>query len=54
MNIETLFPSGAIQISAFVGKGADEYLLTRTYYDYTIEEAIALFKKEKEENNVKG
>lgn len=48
MNIETLFPSGAIQISAFIGRGANEYLLTRTYYDYSMEEAIALFKKEKE------
>jgi hypothetical protein len=37
---------GALVLSAFVGEGAGEYLLTRTYYDYTKEQAAKLFKEE--------
>jgi hypothetical protein len=37
---------GAWRLSAFVGEGIDEYLLTKTYYFYTKKEAIRLFKKE--------
>ena len=37
---------GALVLSAFVGEGAGEYLLTRTYYDYTREQAVKLFRKE--------
>lgn len=37
---------GAWRISAFVGEGAGEYLLTRTYYFTTKREAIRLFKEE--------
>jgi len=37
---------GAWVLSAFVGEGAGEYLLTRTYYDYTRGQAAKLFKQE--------
>jgi len=37
---------GAWRISAIVGEGAGEYLLTRTYYFHTKREAIRLFKQE--------
>lgn len=37
---------GALVLSAFVGEGAGEYLLTRTYYDYTRGQAVKLFKEE--------
>jgi hypothetical protein len=37
---------GAWRISAFIGEGIDEYLLTKTYYFYTKREAIRLFKQE--------
>ena len=37
---------GAWRISAFVGEGAGEYLLTRTYYFTPKREAIAQFKQE--------
>ena len=37
---------GAWRLSAFVGEGIDEYLLTKTYYFYTKKEAIKLFKEE--------
>jgi hypothetical protein len=37
---------GAWRISAFVGEGAGEYLLTRTYYFTPKREAIRLFKEE--------
>ena len=35
---------GAWRLSAFVGEGAGEYLLTRCYYFYTKREAIKQFK----------
>jgi hypothetical protein len=35
---------GAWRLSAFVGEGIDEYLLTKTYYFYTKREAIRQFK----------
>jgi hypothetical protein len=41
---------GAWRISAFVGEGIDEYLLTKTYYFYTKREAIRLFKQQIKEN----
>ena len=37
---------GAWVLSAFVGEGADEYLLRRPYYFYTKREATRLFKEE--------
>ena len=37
---------GAWRLSAFVGEGAGEYLLTKCYYFYTKREAIRLFKEE--------
>jgi hypothetical protein len=37
---------GAWRISDFVGEGAGEYWLCRTYYFYTKREAIRLFKEE--------
>ena len=37
---------GAWRLSAFVGEGAGEYLLTRTYYFTSKREAIRLFKEE--------
>ena len=37
---------GAWRISAFVGEGVGEYLLTRTYYFTSKREAIRLFKEE--------
>jgi len=37
---------GAWRLSAFIGEGIDEYLLTKTYYFYTKREAIRLFKEE--------
>ena len=44
MTIERLRHSGAIVISDFTGKGAGEYLFTRTYYGYTLSEAKTQFK----------
>ena len=35
---------GAWTISAFIGEGAGEYLLTQTYYFYNKREAIRQFK----------
>ena len=37
---------GAWRISAFIGEGYDEYLLTRCYYFYTKREAIRQFKED--------
>jgi hypothetical protein len=37
---------GAWRISAFVGEGIDEYLLTKTYYFYNKREAIRQFKSD--------
>lgn len=37
---------GAWRISDFIGEGAGEYLLTRTYYFYTKAQAIAQFKQD--------
>ena len=37
---------GALVLSAFVGEGAGEYLLTRTYYYYTRAQAVKAFKEE--------
>lgn len=37
---------GAWRISAYVGEGIDEYLLTKCYYFYSKREAISLFKEE--------
>lgn len=37
---------GAWRLSAFVGEGAGEYLLTRTYYFTSKREAIAQFKQD--------
>jgi len=37
---------GAWRLSAFVGEGAGEYLLTRNYYFTSKREAIRLFKEE--------
>ena len=44
--------AGAWVLSAFVGEGAGEYLLTRTYYDYTKEQAAKLFKEEMKREGV--
>ena len=38
--------AGAWVLSAVVGEGAGEYLLTRSYYDYTREQAAKLFREE--------
>lgn len=38
--------AGAWVLSAFVGEGAGEYLLSRTYYDYTRAQAVKTFKEE--------
>lgn len=38
--------SGAWRLSAFVGEGAGEYLLTRTYFGYNKNTALKLFKAE--------
>lgn len=37
---------GAWRISDFVGEGAGEHLLTRTYYFYTRAQAIKQFKED--------
>ena len=37
---------GAWVLSAFVGEGAGEYLLSRPYYFHTKREATRLFKEE--------
>lgn len=42
---------GAWRLSAFVGEGIDEYLLTKTYYFYTKREAIRQFKIDIREAN---
>ena len=47
MTVEKL-RNGAVQISDFVGEGRGEYLLTRTYYGFTTQEAKQLFIKERE------
>ena len=44
MTVERVRGSGAYVISQFVGEGAGEYLFTRTYYFYTLQEAKAQFK----------
>lgn len=49
MTVERVVNSGAIIVSDFVGEGAGEYLLTRTYYGYTMAEAKARFKAETRE-----
>jgi hypothetical protein len=36
--------NGWFIISQFIGEGAGKYLLTRTYYGYTIKQAKAQFK----------
>lgn len=41
MIVERVKHSGAIVISDTIG----EYLVTRFYYDYTVEEAMSLFKE---------
>jgi len=38
--------AGALVLSAFVGEGTGEYLLTRTYYYYTRAQAVKAFKEE--------
>ena len=45
---------GAWRISAFVGEGAGEYLLTRTYYFTPKAQAIAQFKQEIEREGAKA
>ena len=45
---------GAWRLSAFVGEGAGEYLLTRTYYFYTKREAIAQFKQDIKSEGVRA
>jgi len=37
---------GALVLSAFVGEGAGDYLLSRTYYYYTKAQAIKAFRQE--------
>ena len=37
---------GALVLSAFVGEGAGEYLLTRSYYEYTKRQAGEMFREE--------
>ena len=44
MTVGRVRGSGAYVISQFVGEGAGEYLFTRTYYFYTLQEAKAQFK----------
>jgi ribosomal protein S19 len=51
MTVERVKHSGAIIVSDFVGEGAGEYLLTRTYYGYTMAEAKARFKAEAKAKN---
>lgn len=38
--------AGALVLSAFVGEGAGEYLLTRTFYYHTRAQAIKAFRQE--------
>jgi hypothetical protein len=42
--IERVRHSGAYIISEIAGEGAGEYLFTRTYYGYTLNQAKQLFK----------
>src|SRR3990167_8562654 len=42
MTATKLFPSGAVEVSAIVGG----YLMRRTYFGYTIRQAIKLFQRE--------
>jgi len=42
---------GAWRLSAFVGEGHGEYLVTRSYYFYTKAQAIKQFKQELKEVN---
>jgi hypothetical protein len=37
---------GALVLSAFVGEGAGEYLLTRTFYFMTRAQAVKVFRQE--------
>jgi hypothetical protein len=44
MTVEQAFPSGAFVVSAFVRDGnGTEFLHTERYFDYTKDEALALF-----------
>ena len=45
---------GAWRISDFVGEGAGEYLLTRTYYFTSKREAIAQFKQDIKSEGVRA
>lgn len=46
MTVEKIGHSGAYVLSDFVTDGNGEYLFTRTYYGYTLNQAKALFKIE--------
>jgi len=44
MTVEKIGHSGAYVLSDFVSDGNGEYLFTRTYYGYTLNQAKAQFK----------
>ncbi len=46
MTVEKIGHNGAYVISELLGEGSGEYLFTRTYYGYTLNQAKALFKIE--------
>ena len=46
MTVEKIGHSGAYVLSDFVSDGNGEYLFTRTYYGYTLNQAKAQFKIE--------
>ncbi len=48
MTIEKIGHNGAYVLSDFVSDGNGEYLFTRTYYGYTLNQAKAQFKIELE------
>lgn len=50
MTVARLFPSGAYEISAFVG----DRLVTRRYFGYTRREAVAEFRAELREMKKEG
>ena len=45
--------AGAWVLSAFVGEGAGEYLLTRSYYGHTKRQAVKMFREEIKREGVK-
>lgn len=54
MNIEKVRHSGAVMVTALVSDSwSSPWYETRTYYDYTKAESVALFREWMDENKMK-